>query len=214
LQPSTRQAASGFLLEILAMSLPPWAQIADELQTVIGPALIASLVMMLVVRCIPAAFALAFRSQIRLSLTLKRLGEQLTPVAAALAVTAGFIAGNDNQKGALEWQRDKDRPFSADDARTVLRWSLESVPPAENYENPPSKWLSRHWLAWTAGLALVVELVVGLPLVPSSLAVIARTLVAVFAARLLTPESLRAESPAVPWLLAVAIVLNWTVLRR
>src|SRR5262245_25567270 len=130
------------------MPLPPWDQVWMQVRQLIGPAFVVSLGVMLVVRCLPLAAGLVLQPGMGTRRLLRRFGELLTPLAAALALAAGTAAGNE-QKRPLEWQADPERELTADDMRTVLRWSLESVPPPAEQEDQPSQWFSRHWLGWT-----------------------------------------------------------------
>jgi hypothetical protein len=164
------------------------------LRLLLLPALGASLVVMLVLR-------LCGR-------------EPGSPVAAALALATGIFAGN-YFKESIEWQLDRDHPLDIHEVRTVLGWSLEGKPPASTTGDtqvelpmPPARW----WLPWLAGLAILVELCVGLPFVPPSGGWALRALVAAFAGRLLTPADLRLSLPIASWLLSLAILLEWAVL--
>src|SRR5207249_2402998 len=173
-------------------AVPPWDLTWDVLRLVLAPALGASLAVMLAIRWLG--------------------GERLAPVGAALAMAAGVFAGNYvYSQGSIEWQPDKNRHLTLHDLGTILRWSLEKKEPPEDEQDPPSRWVPRHWLPWLAVLAMLVELVVGLPHFPSNAGWIARTLVAALAGRLLTPLGLREEAPEVPWLIAAAIALEWAV---
>jgi hypothetical protein len=186
------------------MSLPPWHLVWDMLRLLLAPTLAASLLVMLALRVLGR--------------------ERFAPLAAAVAIAAGVFAGN-HFKETIEWQLQKGRPLTVDDLRTVLGWSLESKPSPTGALAPPMV-AARYWLPWLGGLAMLVELLVGLPRVPVGLGWVLRALVAMFAGRLLTPESFRHEMPpdpdllhliplqtaATPWLLGLAILLEWAIL--
>jgi hypothetical protein len=174
--------------------MPPWNDVWDVLRQLMAPALGASLVLMLAVR-------LAGR-------------ERLTPLAAALALTAGVLVGNHFRVPTpITFPLEPDRPLTAHDLVQVLGWSLESKPrSAMQDESAPRAMSSHYWLPWAAGLALLVELLVRLPGVPPSAGWAARALVAVFVGRVLTPGFARLENPWLSWILSGAILLEWSVL--
>jgi hypothetical protein len=180
--------------------MPPWNEIWSALRLVIGPALGASLAVMLLVRLLA--------------------GEKCAPLAAALAVAAGFFTGNYFRE-AFAWRIDSDRVLNTKDLRLVLGWSLEGKPPppeeesdesAAPKEEPPPIPPARYWLPWLAALAMLIDLMTRLPGMPTNLSWIARTLIAVLTGRLLTPAYLRAEAPWMPWLLTLTILVEWAVL--
>jgi hypothetical protein len=177
------------------MSLPPWNVTWEIIQMLLGPALGASLAVMLAVRLVGR--------------------ERLTPLAAALAVAVGVFAAN-YFKESVPFQYDNARPLTAHDLYTVLGWSLEKQPPGEEEEPQDLHALLMpplyYWLLWLAGLALVVEMLARILHVPASAGWVARTLVAVFAARLLTPPALRLENSWVPWWLSGVMLLEWALL--
>ncbi len=198
--------------------------LADKSLTLVGPALLTSLVLM------PALMLvlLALRAT------------RLAPLAAALALAAGVFVGNETRlRDPIRVHLDteptpegklQDRPLTVDDLATVLGWSLEAKPPPKvgdpeasdspepEYELPLPP--PGYWLPWLGGLALLVELLARLPRVPASLGWTARTLVAVLAGRLLTAglstsfeaPPLRVEMPWVPWCLSAALLAEWALL--
>jgi hypothetical protein len=186
----------------MTVSLPPWDQTWDVLRLVLAPALGVSLALMLMARLLGR--------------------ERLTPLAATLAVAGGVLAAN-HFKGSVPFQYDNNRPLKIEDLRTVLGWSLEGKPQPppqdegaeqapSNTDEPrlPESW---YWVLWLAGLAMLVELLVRLPIVSSSVAWIARTwVVAMVAARLLTPADLRVEHPWLSWAVSGALLLEWALL--
>jgi hypothetical protein len=180
------------------MSLPaPWDHVWDTTALLLAPALGASLVVMLAGRLLGR--------------------ERMAPLAAALALAAGVLVGNHFHE-AMNFTIDKTRPPSFHDLQVVLGWSLESKPEIAgdgaagnvDYDLPIKS--SHYWLPWMAGLALLVELLARLPGVPPSVGWAARTLLAAFAGRLLTPGFARVASPWLSWFLGVAILLEWSIL--
>jgi hypothetical protein len=161
----------------------------------------------------------AFGAALAVTLLLRLVGrERLAPLAAALGVAAGVLLAN-HLKPLLSYQLDNDRPLTADDLHTVLGWSLEGKPPVAddapppppNAPEPPPVPKSEYWLLWAAALAVLVDLLARVRL-PSAVGWTARALVAVFAARLLTPPSLRLENPWMMWLLGGTMLALWATL--
>jgi hypothetical protein len=160
-------------------------------------------------------------------------GKRAGALATVLAVTAamfvglsGIVVGN-NLSNLSPWQLDPDpdRPWDAgefaEQLPRALFWSLEEEkatleavegPAAEGVRpmNPDRR--SRYWLPWLAGLAMIVELLLPLLRVPSGPGWSLRTVIALLAGRLLTPNVQRMEDPWVSWALGVVILLEWALL--
>ncbi|MFO0842452.1 MAG: hypothetical protein U0797_08665 [Gemmataceae bacterium] len=143
------------------------------------------------------------------ALLLGRLGgARLLPIAAALAVAAGMLAGN-ALRGVFPWRVDHERPLTFADWRAGLEASLEVRPMTEGEEAipPPPTY---YWLPWLAALAMAVELAL-VPAANSGPGWAARAVVALLAGRLFTLPGARGELPWLPWCLGVVILLHWGV---
>src|SRR5262249_51553109 len=106
------------------------------------------------------------------------------------------------------------------DFLTVLAWSLEQKPISGQNEDipfPPAQ-EPGYWLIWLAGLAVMVELLLPLLAVSNGPAWVLRTVVALLAGRLLTPNppssehSTRIDYPWLPWALGLVILFEWALL--
>ncbi len=207
--------------------MDPWDIAWDLLAHVLAPAFGAALAVMVVVRGLGECLAMMVGPARRKEAEASRprvLGQYFTPMAAGLALVAAILAAN-SYKNSIDYSPSKERDLNADDWRTALAWSLEPkpldkepepgatpvVPETPPLANAPP---ARYWLIWLALLAMVVELLVGIPRVPPGLAWPVRALVAVLAGRLLTPQvsDYRSNHPEMPWLLGLTILLEWLVL--
>ena len=130
--------------------------------------------------------------------------------ALCLAVAAGLFAGN-HFRGLMADIASNQHP-TVQNLRSIIAQSLERET-REVREGQPQLFVpQRHyWIPGLIGLAMLVELLVGMPFVPSSLGWILRAFVAFLAARLLTSETLRLGTPEAPWLLGGAMLLLWAV---
>jgi hypothetical protein len=190
-------------------------QVLGELSTLIAPAMAASLVVMLVIRWLGG----------------KRVGALATVLAVTAAVFVGLsgIVVANNLSSLVPWQLDPDpnRPWDvcefAERLPRALWWSLEEEKPKPAPEegeeraaevvrpmNPNCR--TRYWLPWLAGLAMLIEFLLPLPRVPSGPGWSLRTVIALLAARLLTPNTQRMEEPWVWWALGAVILLEWALL--
>jgi len=178
------------------MPLPPWSEVWDAIRLLIVPGLGASFLVLLIIRSI--------------------VGLRFSAVAVVFGLAAGLLAGNYFRE-AIPWRFDSDRPLNQRDLRMVLAWSLEGKPPAdslegdEGHEEQPSIPASLYWLPWAAALAMLVDLLARLipfPTIGWSL----RTIIAVFAGRLLTAADVRLDAPWVSWALGGAILSGWALL--
>lgn len=165
--------------------MPPMSEVLDAGLKLLLPALAASLAV---------------------ALTLGRLGgARLLPVAAALAVAAGVLAGN-AQRDVFPWRVDHERPLTFADWRAGLEASLEPRQASDD-EQPSPLPPTYYWLPWLAALAMAIELTGG----SSGPSWAARAVVALLAGRLLTLPGARDELPWLSWCLGVVILLHWGV---
>ncbi len=166
--------------------MPPMSEVLDLSGKLLGPAVAASLLV---------------------ALLLGRLGRAKSlPLTAALAITAGVLAGN-HFRELLSWRIDADQPLTWSGWRASLEASLEPMPPQDEASPAPIP-RAFYWLPWLGLLAMLVELLV-VRWADSGVAWSLRAMVALLAGRLLTPQALRWEHPWTPWALGLAILVQW-----
>jgi hypothetical protein len=187
-----------------------WATIS----TLVAPAIGASIVTMFVVRWLGG----------------QRLGSVATMLAVATALVVGGALFENSVSEPLPWRLGSETELKVKHFVTVLGWWLEDKPqpkpvddaaPAEPVVEddappfPPTN-QSRYWLVWLAALAMIVEVLLPLLAVPDGPGWAIRTVVALLAGRLLTPNypgaSMRLEHPWVSWALGLVILLEWALL--
>ncbi|HEX6984178.1 MAG TPA: hypothetical protein VF170_02320 [Planctomycetaceae bacterium] len=167
--------------------MPPLSEVLDALTYAVLPAAAAAgVVFAAVAKLAPCRFAVA---------------------AGALALAAGFLAGN-HFRGAVEFRLDPERRLTPAELGVALRDTF--VPPTE--EDAPLPPPARYWLPWTAALALVGGLVAR-ALRPAA-AWPVRVALAGLAAALAVSPDLRGTAPWLLPLLAAVILGEWAVLER
>jgi hypothetical protein len=183
--------------------LPPIHEIDDALRKAVLPALEAAGFVALL------AWALG--------------GRRAAALGGALALAAGFLAGN-HFRQAASFRLEPERPLSAGDMGwSLFRALVRPAPPEETEEVPeegeegvadPPAW---YWLSWLGALALAAGLVGGVPCLPTLAGWLLRVGVAGLAARLLVPPEhlapeLYAKLSSPTALFALVVLLEWGLL--
>jgi hypothetical protein len=173
-----------------------WELIEDRLRTLVLPTFGVALAVMLVGRLIG--------------------GRRLAPLAAALALVAGVVAGNHFRQGEIiSWWLDDAPPPHVGQLLGMIGRTLEGTASqaeevvAGQHLRVPA---SRFWLPYLAAVAMLVELIAAWSTNLAGPLWAMRMAFAVFAARMLTPPDMRISLPAVPWALSAVIFFQWAVL--
>jgi hypothetical protein len=181
----------------------------EKLSMLVGPAAGASLVMMLIIRLAGG----------------QRVGSLATLLAVAAGVYVGAALVSNSVSDEYPWQLESDPKMTlkTKDLLQVFVWSLEEKPAlpedgaaqdgTKAAEDPPSlRRMPLYWLAYLAGLAMLVEMLLPMLVVPAEALWVVRTVIALLAGRLLTPGFQRMEHAWIPWALGLAILLEWGIL--
>lgn len=169
--------------------MPPLPLVLDAITHIVLPAAIASAaVFVLVAVTAPPPARLA---------------------AGALALAAGFLAGN-HFRGAIEYRIDPDQSLSL---RQLGRAAFATVVPPDEAEDAEPTPLAYYWLPWTGGLALFAGFLARMQRRGTVAWLYRLTTVAVTTALAVPPE-LRSEMPWVVATFAGAILPTWVVLER
>jgi len=130
--------------------------------------------------------------------------------AGALALTAGFLAGN-QFRGAIEYRIDLERSLTLSQLSRAAFATV--VPPGEEDGEPAPTPSAYYWLPWTGGLALFAGFLALLQ-ARAAAAWALRIFAAGVTTALAVPPELRSESPWIVPLFAAVVLGEWTVLER
>lgn len=195
----------------------------DYATTLVLPAAVASLLIMLAVRPIGGRRSGALASMLAmcagifvsgLALHVLNLPPSADPIKPYLT--------NEISSNSKPWQLDPqgDQPFDLNEVVVALGLSLEEKPaPADGLpadqpeaEPPTPRHGPRYWVPWLAALAMLVEFLLPVLRIPAGPGWAVRAILALFAGRLLTLNLLRASYVWLPWAVGLMILLEWAVL--